>query len=239
MLKRISIAMCMLCLMQLGLSAQSHPMSGEIKSEVPELTAFHEVIFEIWHTAYPAKDGAALRNLVPQINDLAAKVYAASLPGILREKEAKWKDGVAQFKVAVEAYSAAASGKDDKVLLNAAEALHMKYEMLVRTINPVLKEMDAFHQSLYVVYHTYLVDKAYDKIRGASADLVTRAEAITQAAMPKQFAAKADDFKKAAAELLDAAKELDAAGKAHDHAGMETGVEKVHAKYEALQSLFE
>ena len=239
MLKRISIAMCMLCLMQLGLSAQSHPMSGETKSEVPELTAFHEVIFEIWHTAYPAKDGAALRNLVPQINDLAAKVYAASLPGILREKEAKWKDGVAQFKVAVEAYSAAASGKDDKVLLNAAEALHMKYEMLVRTINPVLKEMDAFHQSLYVVYHTYLVDKAYDKIRGASADLVTRAEAITQAAMPKQFAAKADDFKKAAAELLDAAKELDAAGKAHDHAGMETGVEKVHAKYEALQSLFE
>jgi len=239
MFKRLSVAMCTICLMQLGLWAQSHQMAGETKSEVPELTAFHEVIFEIWHTAYPAKDAAALRKLVPQINELAAKVYAAKLPGILREKEAKWNDGVAQFKTSVETYNTAASGKDDKALLSAAEALHMKYESLVRTIRPVLPEMDAFHQSMYVVYHSYLVDKAYDKIRGASADLVTRAEAITHATLPKQFAAKADAFKAAAAELLDAAKALDAAGKAHDHAGMETGVEKVHAKYEALQSLFE
>ena len=239
MLKHISMAICMICLMQLALPAQTAQMAGETRSEVPELTAFHEVIYQIWHTAYPAKDAAALRSFVPQINELASKVYAARLPGILREKDAKWKDGVAQLKTAVDAYNAAAAGKDDKALLSAAEALHMKYEMLVRVINPVLKEMEAFHQSLYVVYHTYLPDKAYDKIRGASADLVTKAEAVSQATLPKQFAAKADDFKKASAELLDAAKALDAAGKAHDHAGMESGVENVHTKYEALQSLFE
>jgi hypothetical protein len=239
MTKRIFIAVFIFGLLSLGLKAQAPQTAGETKSEVPELTAFHEVIYPIWHTAYPAKDAKALRGFVPQIKELAAKVYAAKLPGILREKEAKWKDGLAQLKAAVETYAAAANGTDDQALLNAAEALHSKYEALVRTINPVLKEMDDFHQSLYVFYHSYLPEKAYDKIRGASAELVTKAEAVTKATLSKRLEAKTEAFKKAAAELLDAAKALDAAGKAHDHPGMEAGVEKVHTKYVALQALFE
>jgi hypothetical protein len=238
MSKRIVALLSAFCFMGFSLLAQAQEMAGETKSEVPELTAFHEVIYEIWHTAYPAKDAKALRGFVPRINELAAKIYAAKLPGILREKEEKWKTGVAQFKASVDAYNTAAAGKDDQALLNAAETLHTRYEGLVRTMNPLLKEMDIFHQSLYVVYHKYLSDKAYDKIRGASADLVTKAEAITKASLPKSQAAKTEAFTKAASELLDAAKALDAAGKAHDHDGMEKGVENVHAKYQALESLF-
>jgi hypothetical protein len=239
MAKRILVVFSLFCFTGLVLKAWSQEMAGETKNEVPELTAFHEVIYPIWHEAYPAKDAKALRGFVPRINELAAKIYAARLPGILREKEATWKDGIMQLRQAVDSYNTAASGKDDQALLNAAEALHAKYEMLVRTLNPVLKEMEAFHQSFYVFYHKYLPEKAYDKIRSASAELVTRAEAITKATLPKQFEAQADAFKTAAAELLDAVKALDAAGKAHDHAGMEAGVEKVHTKYQQLQSLFE
>lgn len=227
-----------LALFCLCLPVQAQDMGQETKTEIAELAAFHEVIFEIWHTAYPAKDAKALRALAPRVNELAAKIYSVKLPGILREKEAKWKTGVAQFKASVDAYKAAAAGKDDAAMLAAAETLHTRYEGLVRTINPILKEMEAFHQGLYVVYHQYLVDKAYDKIRGASADLVAKAEAITKASLPKSQTAKTGSFKKAAAELLDAAKALDAAGKAHDHAGMEKGVEDLHAKYQALESLF-
>ncbi len=138
----------------------------------------------------------------------------------------------------MEAYNAAARGKDDQMLLKAAETLHAKYEVLVRIINPVLKEMDAFHRSLYVAYHKYLPERAYDKIRGTSSDLVSKADAVTKATLPRSLEAKSDAFRKAAAELMDATKALDAAGKAHDHAGMESGVEKVHAKYRALESLF-
>jgi hypothetical protein len=238
MSKRIFAVLSGICFAGFALAAQAQEMSGETKSEVPGLTAFHEVIYAIWHTAYPARDAKALRSFVPQINELAAKIYGAKLPGILREKEAKWKAGVAQLKASIEAYNAAASGKDDQVLLSAAETLHSKYEVLVRTLNPVLKEMDAFHQSLYVAYHAYLPEKAYDKLRGASADLVSKADAIAKATLPKSLEAKPDAFKKAAAELLDAAKALDAAGKAHDHAGMESGVEMVYMKCRALESLF-
>ena len=123
-------------------------------------------------------------------------------------------------------------------LLSAAEGLHTKYEALVRTLNPILKEMDLFHQGLYLMVHQYLPEKAYDKIRGASADLVSKAEAVAKAALPKSQETRMEAFKKAAAELLEAAKALDAAGKAHDHAGMESGVDKVHAKYQALEAIF-
>jgi hypothetical protein len=235
---RVLAKLSVLCIAGFTLIARAQEMADETRSEVPELTAFHEVIYMIWHTAYPSKDAEALRGLVPRINALASKIYTAKLPGILREKEGKWKAGVAQLRESMDVYNTAASGKDDQVLLNAAETLHSKYEILERTLNPVLKEMDAFHQSLYVAYHKYLPEKAYDMIRGASADLVIQAEAVTKATLPKSLEAKTAAFKKAAAELWDAAKALDAASQAHDHAGMESGVEKVHMRYQALESVF-
>ena len=101
-----------------------------------------------------------------------------------------------ELRKAVDEYEAAALGKDDQALLNAAEKLHSRYEALVRTIRPVLKEVDDFHQALYVVYHKYLPEKTYDSIRAASADLVAKAEAVTRTGLPQRLASKKDDFKK-------------------------------------------
>jgi len=240
MKKRFTIVFSLLvCLLGLSLFATAQDMLKETKSEVPELTAFHEIIYPIWHTAYPEKDYAALRKYVADINRLAAPIYDAKLPGILRDKEAKWREGMGLFKKAVDEYNAAASGKDDQALLKAAEALHSKYEVLVRMINPVLKEVDEFHQVLYVVNHQYAPNKEYDKIREAAPELVTKADAITKITLPKRLEAKTEAFQKAAAELLAAVKELEAAGRAHDHDGMLSGVDKVHLKYQALEKIFE
>jgi hypothetical protein len=193
------------CALVLAGSAMAQTPLPETSSTIPELTAFHEVVYPLWHTAYPNKDYAALRGLVPRINELAAKIFTAQLPGILRDKEAKWKEGLAVFKTSVEAYNKAAAGTDDPALLTAAEALHAKYEATVRLINPVLPEVDAFHQALYVVYHKYLPAKEYDNIRGATADLVAKAETAAKASLPARLAAKTDAYKAAAAELIDAA----------------------------------
>jgi L-fucose isomerase-like protein len=221
-----------------GLSA-AQAIHSEPTGDIPELTAFHDVIVPIWHTAYPNKDYAALRGFVPAVNEGAAKIYAAALPGLLRDKEAKWKTGVEAFRASVEGYQKAAAGTDDAALLLAAETLHARYEGLVRLIRPVLPEVDAFHKVLYVVFHDYAPAKAYDKIRGATGDLLLKAEAVAKAALPARLTAKAENYQKAAAGLVDAAKALDAAGKAHDHEGMERGVEKLHAAYQALEAIFE
>ena len=222
-----------------GLYTLGQTQPDETRSEVPELTAFHEIIYPIWHTAFPEKDYRALRSYVPQIHEMAAKIYAASLPGILRDKETQWKNGLDELKKSVAAYDAAASGQDDPALLRAAEALHSRYEALVRTIRPVVKEVDDFHRALYVVYHTDTPEKNYDRIRVAAPDLVAKAEATTKALLPQRLAARDDAYRKASAELLEAAKALDGAAGAHDHEGMIAGVDKLHAKYQALEKIFD
>ena len=219
--------------------AQEKGGSRETESAIPELEAFHEIIYPIWHTAYPDKDTKALRGYVAQVDALAANIYAAKLPGILREKQPKWDEGLARFRKSVDDYRAAAAGTNDEALLKSAETLHSMYEALVRTIRPVLPEIDAFHQALYVIYHKYAPDKAYDSIRGASADLLAKAETVGKAALPARLQAKSADFAKASAELIAAARQLDAAANGHDHQGMLDGVDRVHVKYQALEKLFD
>jgi hypothetical protein len=208
----------------------------EAESSVAELAAFHEVIYPIWHTAYPDKDYAALRKFAPEVKSGAEKIYAAKLPGILRDRQAKWDQGVAELRKSVDAYLAAASGSNDEALLGAAEAFHARYEMLGRAIRPALKEVDDYHKVLYVIYHKYLPAQDYGRIKAVSGDLAAKAEAITKAALPKRLEPRTERFRKTSAELLEATKGLAAASAGPD---MAAAVEAVHAKYQALEKIFE
>jgi hypothetical protein len=234
-LKRTTLVLCLAALAALAVPA----VPQETESSVPELTAFHEVIYPIWHTAYPEKDIAMLKSLVPQVNELAEKVFASKLPGILRDKQAKFDAGLAEFRKSVEAYNAAAKGADDKAMLDAAELLHAKYEALVRSLNPVLKEMDAFHKVLYVVFHKDLPDKKWDNVRSAAPDLKAKAEAITLAKLSTRLQARAEKFNAAAADLVKAATVLAGLGPDADGAALEQAVLKLHSRYQDLEKVFD
>jgi hypothetical protein len=219
-------------------SAEQMP-NPETESTVPELIDFHDIIYPIWHTAFPAKDYTALRGFVAEINAQAVKINAAALPGILREKKQAWESGLAEFNLAVTAYGKAAAGSDDQALLDAAELLHACFEMLVRAIRPVAKEVDAYHKVLYVVYHKYLPEKKYAEINCVAADMVAKAEAITKATLSSRLAAKTEAFQAAAAKLLAETKALEAAGKAGIEKDIALLVEKVHSAYLDLQKVFD
>jgi len=214
-------------------------LAQETESAIPELSGFHEVIYPIWHTAYPDKDIAMLKSLVPQVNELAEKLFAAKLPGILRDKQAKYEAGLAEFRASVEAYNAAAKGTDDKAMLDAAEALHAKYEMLVRIIRPVLKEMDEFHKVLYVVFHTHLPAQDWAAIRAAAPDLKVKAEAIGPAKLSVRLQPKAEAFATASGDLTAAATALAGLGSDAGGAAVEQAVIKLHSCYQALEKIFD
>ena len=233
------ISLSILAVTQIFPSFLNMTQSEETESTVPELTAFHEIIYPIWHTAYPEKNYEALREFVPEINSLANDLYKASLPGILRDKKAKWEAGLEELKKAVKDYNEAASGEDNEGLLNAAEALHAKFEMMVRIIRPVLKEVDEFHKVLYIVYHKYLPNKEFDKIGSVSQDLIQKAEAITKAQLPQRLAAKSAAFSAAAQELMTAAKALGEECKSHDPEAIEKAVDVLHTNYMNLEKIFE
>lgn len=219
----------------LPLFAQEEEYADEIDTRIPALIEFHEIMHPIWHTAYPSKDIDALKGFVEEVNQRAEKIYKVKLPGILREKEAKWEKGVEEFKKAVEKYNEAAKGTDNQAMLDAAEDLHTKYEILVRTIRPIVKELDEFHKVLYIIYHKYLPDKKWAEIRKECNSLKEKSLKVVESKLPKRLEAKTDEYKKLANELM---KSVDELCKAKDK-DMEKAVEDMHTKYVAIQDLFE
>ena len=227
-----------LALLTLPLFAQDK--NAEVSSEVTELSEFHDVIYAIWHTAWPQKDTKMLQELLPDIERGYLKIKTAKLPGILRDKQTKWDEGVEKLGTIFNEYQSAAAAKDSAALLSAAEKLHSQFEILVRVVRPKLKEIDAFHQVLYMVYHYYMPEDQFDKIKEATAQLKTRSLDITKAQLSAKQKTKEEQFNKLSAELVSAVNNLDAVVSAgNDKENIRKAVETMHSKYEELEKVFD
>ncbi|MCU0236823.1 MAG: hypothetical protein MUC72_07030 [Acidobacteria bacterium] len=168
-----------------------------------------------------------------------ARINAAVLPGILRDKKVAWDKALAEFNKAVAAYKAAVDGTNDQALLDAAELLHMRFEMQVRVIRPVAREVDAYHKVLYVVFHKYLPERKFADICAVAPDMAVKAEAITRATLSRRLEARIEAFQSAAARLLAETKLLEAAGKACLEKDIVALVDTVHSAYQALEKVFD
>src|SRR5665647_2096137 len=93
----------------MNVKAQHTIDSTEITSSVPELFKFHDVIYVIWHEAYPSKDIPALKSIVGKIQTDMGNINNAQLPGILKDKAGKWQDGLKVLNASAENYYAAVS----------------------------------------------------------------------------------------------------------------------------------
>jgi hypothetical protein len=173
---RVAIVSLFLCIGSLSGYAQK---PADAVADVPELASFHEVIFKIWHEAWPNKDTNMLIDLQPSVEEGIAKVAQAQLPGILREKKPAWEEGIEKLKNAGAEYKAAAAADDSAKLLTAAEELHRRFEVLMRLTRPVLKELEDFHSSLYMLYHYYLPEYDIEKIRTSAEELKQKMQALT------------------------------------------------------------
>ena len=119
--------------------AQTSIDSAEITWTVKELMDFHEIIYPMWHDAYPSKDYEALKGFVPEIKSNMESLNNAKLPGILRDKETAWQIRLKEFNTAAEEYYSVAKTNDEQALLEAAEKLHSGYERMVRVVRPAFK----------------------------------------------------------------------------------------------------
>lgn len=215
--------------------------SSEITSRVPALSDFHEVIFPMWHTAYPEKDILALKGYVPQIKAHMEIINSASLPGILKDKEAAWNNQLKELNKAAANYYGAAEGTDDEAMLDAAEKLHYNYEMMNRVIRPVLKEMDEYHQILYVIYHKLYPGRQYDEMVKLSDQLVERADAILKYPrdkLEKRLGDHLSEFEPASKELYDATVSFKISLNGKDPLKKDEALQHMHTMYRQLESVF-
>jgi len=222
-----------------SLFSQDDEHASEVNSSVPELFEFHEVIYPIWHTAYPEKNFAMLKEMVTDVNSGAEKIYSARLSGILRDKQEEWDKGVAKLRSSVEKYNKAMQGTAEPEMLLAAEDLHSDYEMLVRIIRPVTKEVDEFHKVLYMIYHHYWPNKNMEEFGKAVDDLAMRADELANCVLPKWASDKSDSFKEQSQKLYESTKNLKALKDSDaDETQLNKAVEDVHNNYVALEGLF-
>ena len=223
-----------------NLFSQHDDHSQEINSSVPELFDYHEVIYPLWHTAYPNKDYTLFKDLLPDINAGAEKIYSAQLPGILRDKESEWKAGLDKLRKSIKDFNTACNENDEPNILSSAEELHSNFEMLVRIVKPVTKEVDEFHKVLYMIYHHSGPNKNISELDKSVDDLFLRAEELKSCVLPKWASDKKEDFTKAADELYNSTSELkqlkDSKAVFEE---IEKGIEKVHTNYQKLEALFD
>ena len=217
-------------------SAAAH---AEMRAEVPALNEFHEVIRTLWHDAWPNKDYDALRALLPEIRQRAEVVVRADLPGILRDKQAVWGEGVKELQAIVAEYAAAAEGTDNQKLLDAGERLHAQFEKLVRLIRPALKELDQFHLVLYKLYHYHLPAGDLDSIRASVRQLKEPMAALNGASLPKRLENRQKEFAAGRRKLSAAVNRLVATVRSSDKAGIEKAITAMHDRYQALVAVFD
>ena len=216
--------------------------STEITSSVPELTKFHDVIYLIWHEAYPSKDIAKLKSYVPEIQTHISNINNAKLPGILREKEMKWKEGLVELNKTAEDYYGAAKGTDDQAMLDVSEQLHSNFEMMVRILRPVLKEVDDYHKILYIIYHKYTPEKKYGEIESVMDDLIAKADAlgkVPEDKLQKRIPNKIADYNKAVKELYESTVTLKDILKTNDSPQIDKAIDSMHSRYQKLESVFD
>ncbi len=217
--------------------AQQRP--AEATASVPALDSFHEVIFKIWHEAWPKKDTTMLRQLLPEVQKGIASVASAPLPGILRERQGAWDEGVKKLQSAGSEYAAAAEAKDDPRLLAAAEKLHSQFEGLMRAIRPPLRELDDFHSVLYMLYHHYLPENDARNIRSSAAELKQKMTALNSAKLPERLKQKEPEFQAARTRLSASVDQLEAVVKTNDGSKIKDAVNSVHSNYQALDRVLE
>ncbi|MBM4172554.1 MAG: hypothetical protein FJ214_11850 [Ignavibacteria bacterium] len=211
----------------------------ETSSSVPELTSYHDVIYKMWHNGWPEKDIPLLKSLANDVKDGYSKIKNVKLSGILRDKKENWEKGVIKLGDYVEEYLSTSSKNDSVGLLNATEKLHTQYEMLVRVIRPVMKEVDEFHQVLYMLYHYYLPEYNYEMIKQSVLGLKAKFETLEKAELPKRHESKKEKFLEVRNELgMSVANFNVIVMKGDNKELISAAAEILHSKYEALEGIF-
>jgi hypothetical protein len=230
-----------LLLLAISISGFGSPAEKPVEAtaSVPALADFHEVIYKIWHEAWPKKDTALLKKLLPEVETGIAKVASAQLPGILREKKPIWDKGVQDLKNAGMEYKAAAGGQDAPKLLAAAELIHSRFEVLMRAIRPPLKELDDFHAVLYMLYHHYWPNHQMEQVKSSAAELQQMMAALNEVKLPERLLNKDYDFRVARGLLSGAVGAFQQSVLSNDGNAIKGAIEAVHANYQKLEKVLD
>jgi len=212
---------------------------GELDADVPALHDLHGVVYPLWHDAYPKKDYALIKELLPEADSLAQQLDEAELPGILRDKKPDWERGKESLKNSLQALHQAVDENNQNDMLTQVEVFHSSFERLVRIIRPVVPELEAFHQEMYKLYHYYMPNYELDNIRLAVTAMQEKLLPLKEVQLLQRLAEKQEQFDISVQELETHLDSLSEAVEQDDKDLITDTVEKVHTAYQKTESVFD
>jgi hypothetical protein len=207
--------------------------------QIPELKEMHQVIHPMWHDAYPNKDIEQLKELYPELKSYYQKLKEATFPAEWPDRSIRWKEGISEMENTLEEYKKAMDDENTDQLLASARKLHDDFESLVMIVNPPIPELNEFHQILYHVYHDYLPEKDWAKVRQSVPMFEEKVKALQSAELPKWMSDNQEKFQNACQELDQAVQNLKDLEKGSQDSEWENKIEKVHDAYVSLAATME
>jgi len=217
---------------------KSEMSEAELDADVPALHDLHGVVYPLWHDAYPEKDYALIKELLPEADSLIQKLDEAELPGILRDIRPDWDLGKDNLKSSLQAlYSAVEENNQDEMLMQV-EAFHSAFEKMIRLIRPIVPELEDFHQEMYKLYHYYMPNYELPNIRLAVTAMQQKLMPLIDVQLPQRLAEKQGQFDAAVQELGTQLFNLSEVVRQEDKDLIKDAVEKVHTAYQKTEAVF-
>ncbi len=218
---------------------QAEITQEETTASVPALSDLHEVVFPLWHTAFTEKDLALIKELLPKLDSLTEKLDQTELPGILRDKTEQWEKGKIALKTTLDNLHTAVDADIGEDMLSQVEAFHSAYENLVRTIRPVVPELEAFHQELYKLYHYHMPNYELELIRSDVAAMLEKVIPLKAALLSTRLESRQGDFQAAVDNLESELNKLAEAVKTSKKKEIFDAIERVHTAYQNTVKIFD
>jgi hypothetical protein len=212
---------------------------SEVDSDVPALHDLHEIVYPLWHDAYPDKDYALIKELLPEADSLTQKLDEAELPGILRDIKPDWDLGKDNLKSSLQALHLAVEENNQEDMLAQVEVFHSAFEKLIRLIRPVVPELEAFHQEMYKLYHYYMPNYELPNIRLAVTAMQQKLLPLKEVQLPHRLAEMQGQFDAAVQDLGTHLFNLSEVVRQDDKDLIKDAVEKVHTAYQKTKAVFD
>ena len=221
------------------IKAKAEINNPQIISNVPELDSLHESIYILWHTAYPNKNYALIKDVLPKLDVSVSKLSESALPKILHSKQTKWDSEIKNLQSNLSALHKAVEEDDKGSMLKTVESLHGSYEQLVRILRPKLPELESFHEDLYKVYHSYMPDNDIERIKTIIPSMKMKIGLLMKAKLPQNLADQQNKFNQAVSKLEISLNELENLIKTGNKEKIQSAVDKLHSDYQSIDAMLQ
>jgi hypothetical protein len=236
------LIMCIIAICILAgstIKANAEKVEPQATTKVPALDSLHESIYILWHNAYPNKDYALIKNIMPELSVSVSKLSQSALPDILHTKKTKWDNEIKNLQNNLSALQKAVKEDNKESMLKTVESLHSSYEKLVRVIRPALAELESFHEELYKLYHSYMPNNDIEKIKTIIPTMKTKIGLLKQAKLSQNLADRKSKFDESVARLDSSLNELENIIKTNSKEKIQSAVEKLHSDYQSIDTLLQ